>query len=187
MASASALHIKIKLIRNPLPAAVLARGLCVGSDLGDQLSVQRFFCAISRLGDGVFWYLMIMSLPLLMGSAGAWSAFHIAATGLITTVLYSALKAVMVRERPCISYPDITAFTAPLDRYSFPSGHTMNAVGFAVMFSAAVPALMWIVWPFTLLVAASRVILGMHYPSDVIMGAILGALVALGSLALFPV
>ena len=63
----------------------------------------------------------------------------------------------------------------------------MNAVGFAVMFSAAVPVLMWIVWPFTLLVAASRVILGMHYPSDVIMGAILGALVALGSLALFPV
>ena len=155
--------------------------------MGNQLSVQRFFCAISRLGDGVFWYLMIMSLPLLMGSAGAWSAFHIAATGLITTVLYSALKAVMVRERPCISYPDITAFTAPLDRYSFPSGHTMNAVGFAVMFSAAVPVLMWIVWPFTLLVAASRVILGMHYPSDVIMGAILGALVALGSLALFPV
>ncbi len=32
----------------------------------------------------------------------------------------------------------------------------------------------WVVWPFTLLVASSRVVLGLHYPSDVVMGALIG-------------
>ena len=155
--------------------------------MGRQLSVKRFFRLISRLGDGVFWYTLILSLPLLAGVYGAWAAVHVAATGLVTTLLYSLLKAKMTRERPCISFTDITPFTAPLDRYSFPSGHTMNAVGFSVMLSSAMPALMWIVWPFTLLVALSRVILGVHYPSDVLMGAFLGSLIALASLKLFPI
>src|SRR5690606_41010632 len=72
------------------------------------------------------------------------------------------------------------------DLYSFPSGHTMNAVNFAVLFSVFYPPLLWLVLPFTLLVGLSRVILGMHYPTDVLVGAVLGLLIAYSSLLLWP-
>ena len=51
--------------------------------------------------------------------------------------------------------------------------------------SAYYPALAAWVWPFTLLVAASRLVLGLHYPSDVVIGAVLGATIAGVSLVLF--
>ena len=66
----------------------------------------------------------------------------------------------------------------PLDQFSFPSGHTLHAVGFSVVAVAYFPVLIWLVLPFTLLVAASRVILGLHYPSDVLAGALVGLSIA---------
>jgi undecaprenyl-diphosphatase len=71
-----------------------------------------------------------------------------------------------------------------LDQFSFPSGHTMHAVSFSIVALAYFPALFWLVVPFATLVALSRPILGLHYPSDVIAGAALGAALAFGSLAL---
>ena len=75
--------------------------------------------------------------------------------------------------------------TPPLDEFSFPSGHTLHAVAFWVMLSAYYPGLSWPLGIFALLVALSRVILGMHYPSDVAVGASIGALSAWGILKLF--
>jgi undecaprenyl-diphosphatase len=69
----------------------------------------------------------------------------------------------------------------PLDRYSFPSGHTLHAVCFTLIVVAEQPPLAWLVVPFALLVALSRVVLGLHYPTDVAAGAVLGALIAWGS------
>ena len=73
---------------------------------------------------------------------------------------------------------------APLDRYSFPSGHTLHAVSFTVLATAYFPALGWVLVPFASLVAASRVVLGLHYPTDVLAGALLGTMLAGGALAL---
>jgi undecaprenyl-diphosphatase len=66
----------------------------------------------------------------------------------------------------------------PLDRYSFPSGHTLHAVLFTTIAVAYAPSLVFVLLPFTLLIAASRVVLGLHYPSDVIVGALLGWMIA---------
>ena len=68
---------------------------------------------------------------------------------------------------------------APLDEYSFPSGHTLHAVSFTLIAVHYYPKLAWLLLPFAVLVALSRVVLGLHYPSDVLAGALLGAGLAL--------
>jgi undecaprenyl-diphosphatase len=145
-------------------------------------SVRRFFAVVSRLGDGGFWYLLMLILAG-SGETLALVAAQMAVTGIIGTALYRQLKERLVRERPYVAHPGIELGTAPLDRYSFPSGHTLHAVSFTILATAAVPELAPILVPFTLLVAASRVVLGLHYPSDVLAGALLGALLAGTSLA----
>jgi len=154
--------------------------------MGYYRAIRLFFKGISRLGDGVFWYTLALLVPFIYGAEALYALGHITISALLCVALYSQLKNRLVRQRPFISFRDITAHTAPLDLYSFPSGHTMNAMNFAVLFCAFFPALFWLVVPFALLVALSRVILGMHYPTDVLVGAALGSLISLGSLALFP-
>ena len=72
----------------------------------------------------------------------------------------------------------ISQAAAPLDRYSFPSGHTLHAVSFAWQACAHFPELSWVLLPLTALIAGSRVVLGLHYPTDVLAGAIIGAALA---------
>jgi undecaprenyl-diphosphatase len=98
--------------------------------------------------------------------------------GAIGAAIYKVLKNKLVRERPFIGLIGIECAMPPLDRYSFPSGHTLHAVLFSTIAVSHVPDLAIVLLPFTLLIAASRVVLGLHYPSDVIVGALLGWTIA---------
>ncbi|MEW6589493.1 MAG: phosphatase PAP2 family protein [Pseudomonadota bacterium] len=140
--------------------------------------------AASRLGDGVFWYALMGSLVAWHGLAALPAVLHMIAAGLAGTLLYKWLKGATERPRPYQVCPTICCLTAPLDRFSFPSGHTLHAVVFSLVVTAYYPALGWLVWPFTALVAASRLVLGLHYMSDVAVGALLGASVAMLALAI---
>lgn len=150
--------------------------------------VGQFFVAISRLGDGPLWYALILSLPLSLGELGVVPAVQMALTSLAGVLLYRFLKERAVRERPFITFGgDIRCVCAPLDRYSFPSGHTLHAVSMAIIISAHFPLWGPAVFAFAALVALSRVVLGLHYPSDVAVGAFMGFVLAKASLWLAPV
>ena len=138
--------------------------------------VRVFFKIASRLGDGVIWYALMLALPLLYGAEGLRVAAIMLATGAVGLALYKFLKRTFVRERPFIRHAGISLAGAPLDRYSFPSGHTLHAVAFTWMAVAAFPALGIVLLPLALAIAASRVVLGLHYPTDVLVGALLGAI-----------
>jgi undecaprenyl-diphosphatase len=141
-------------------------------------AVRRLFRVASRLGDGVIWYTLIASLPLLYGERGIVPALQMALTGLAGLLLYRYLKRVFVRERPFITHAAITRVGVPLDRYSFPSGHTLHAVSFTTTAVAYFPELGWVLVPIASLIAMSRVVLGLHYPTDVLAGAAIGATLA---------
>jgi len=135
----------------------------------------------------VFWYILIFLLPAIYGEAAIMSSVRMAAVGIADVLLYEYLKSCLVRERPYISLSGIVPGTPALDRYSFPSGHTLHAVSFTILATSGFPELAWSLVPFATLVAASRVVLGLHYPSDVAAGAIIGATLAMVGMVVFPV
>ena len=96
------------------------------------------------------------------------------ATAALTFLLYRGLKAAVARPRPFEQVEGLRPRVAPLDRWSFPSGHTTHAVAFTMVAGQTYPGLLWVLLPFTLLVMVSRVALGLHYPSDVAAGALCG-------------
>jgi len=140
--------------------------------------VRQLLRLVSRLGNGVFWYALMFVLSVTQGRAGLETALHMLAAGGIGLIVYKLLKSATGRPRPYQVLRDIRAGIDPLDAFSFPSGHTLHAVAFSVVAVFYVPALAPVLVPFTLLIGLSRVVLGLHYPSDVLAGAILGAGVA---------
>lgn len=162
-------------------SSVLARcsrvdaSLCVRINRLARMSfVRRLFCVVSRLGDGVFWYTLMGLLLISQREAALRPVAHMIVTGLVGLALYKWLKHKTLRPRPCDLHPVILRGTEPLDQFSFPSGHTLHAVCFGTVAIAYFPWLAPWVLPFVLLVALSRIVLGLHYPSDVLAGAAIG-------------
>jgi undecaprenyl-diphosphatase len=149
--------------------------------------VRGLFAAVSRLGDGVFWYTLVLLLPVIYGEAGWMPALRMAVVGFAGVALYKYLKTRLVRERPYIAFAGIVPGTKALDRYSFPSGHTLHAASFTALIVESFPELAWLCLPFATLVAMSRVVLGLHYPSDVVAGAIMGLGLAVLGMIVMPI
>ena len=143
------------------------------------------FAIASRLGDGVFWYSLMLLLPFLYGRQDLTLSLLMAGHGAACTLLYKAIKHGTKRPRPCAHDVRLALTVPPLDVFSFPSGHTLHAVGFTILTGWYHPELLWVLAPFTGLVAASRMVLGLHYPSDVLAGAAIGAGMAAAALAAF--
>lgn len=141
--------------------------------------VRNFFMAISRLGDGVFWY-SLMTLMLCVDPGHALlPVFHMVLAGFIGTLVYKWLKARTLRPRPFKVHQQISLRSIPLDQFSFPSGHTLHAVIFSMVAIHYYPMLSIGLLPFTFLIGLSRPILGLHYPSDVLVGGFIGILISI--------
>ena len=157
----------------------LDSNLCIAVNQTSQVRLIRdLFRLVSRLGDGLFWYSLMLLILLFEGSEGLLPVLHMALAGLSGTLLYKWLKGKTLRPRPFEVHQDIFMTGKPLDKFSFPSGHTLHAVVFGLGAINYYPALSFIIMPFVSMVALSRVVLGLHYPSDVLAGALIGSLIA---------
>jgi undecaprenyl-diphosphatase len=138
-----------------------------------------FMICATRLGDGWLWYAIGVGLVffggpsrfLAIGSAGCAALFGI--------LLFRVLKRVSKRQRPCELEPHCWSMTQPPDEFSFPSGHTITAFAVAVVLGSFYPHLELGLLAAATSIAASRIILGMHFLSDVLAGTAIGILVGL--------
>ena len=143
--------------------------------------MRAYVIASTRAGDGWLWYAMGIGV-LLFGGENRFRALGAAGAGAVLSILlFMAVKRFTGRRRPCEIEPHCWATLLPPDQFSFPSGHTMTAFAVAIPFSLFYPELTAGLLFCALSVAVSRILLGMHFLSDVVAGAILGT--GLGYLA----
>jgi undecaprenyl-diphosphatase len=142
-------------------------------------ALLRWMTWSTRLGDGWLW--AVVGLALLLGGPRQWPRlFACAASAALANVLVVALKGRVKRARP--AHRPSNSFFGGMERdwnfdeFSFPSGHALNAFALAATLGLAVPLL----WPLLLFVAlsiaASRVVLGVHFLTDALAGSLLGLL-----------
>jgi undecaprenyl-diphosphatase len=141
--------------------------------------------AATRAGDGWLWYVLGLCI-LLFGGNGRLTAIAAAGSAAIVGIgLFVSLKKVSGRKRPCEIEPHVWANLLPPDRFSFPSGHTITAFAVAIAIGTFYPVLLGPLLFCALLIAMSRILLGMHFLSDVLVAALLGTGLALTSHAVF--
>ena len=151
----------------------------------EQTWVRRYFQIVSRLGDGIAWYLLGAVIVMAEGAQGVPAISHLLVMAVTTSLLYRYLKKWTKRPRPFANDNRIHVWTAPLDEFSFPSGHTLHAVSFTLVTLAYYPMLAAVLVPLAISIALSRVVLGLHYPSDVFAATVIGSVFAWGSFFIF--
>lgn len=136
----------------------------------------RFWArAATKAGDGWIWALFGLGI-LLFADVDRFAALCAGGLATALSVLsFMCLKHITGRRRPCHIEPHCWATLLPPDQFSFPSGHTMTAFAATTSLSLFYPALLAALLFFALSIAISRILLGMHFLSDVVAGAVIGS------------
>lgn len=147
--------------------------------------IRYWMIAATRMGDGWLWY-ALGALVLVFGGAQRYIAFSAAGSAAIVGVfVFKLLKRISQRPRPCEIEAHCWSRILPPDRFSFPSGHTMTAFSIALVLSYFYPGLEFPLFFFAISIAFSRIVLGMHFLSDVLGGVVLGILLGCAALTGF--
>lgn len=147
--------------------------------------IRFWMLTATRMGDGWLWYSLGALLLAFGGSRGYVAAGAGGSAAIVGIFVFKALKKLSHRPRPCQYEPHCWAKVLPPDQFSFPSGHTMTAFSIALVVSYFYPGLEAPMYFLAISIAISRVVLGMHFLSDVLAGAVLGSALGLGSIVTF--
>jgi undecaprenyl-diphosphatase len=140
-------------------------------------------CA-TRGGDGWLWYGMGAVILLFGGPMRFLAVAAAAVAASLGIAIFLNLKKATGRKRPCTFEPHCWATLLPPDQFSFPSGHTITAFAVAVSLSRCYPNLAVGLLFCAISIAASRILLGMHFLSDVLAGAAIGTILAYAATSL---
>ncbi|MBK9167412.1 MAG: phosphatase PAP2 family protein [Bryobacterales bacterium] len=137
--------------------------------------VRVWMLCATRGGDGWLWYAMALILLLAGGQERFTAVGASVLASAFSIFLFLRLKKLAGRRRPCMFQPHCWTSLLPPDQFSFPSGHSMTAFAFVVPLIQYYPSLAAGLLFCAASVAVSRILLGMHFLSDVLAGSILGA------------
>jgi undecaprenyl-diphosphatase len=143
---------------------------------------RRLMVVITRLGDGWLWFMGLAALSCTMTPGLAFRRLALAAA--LTNLTLIVMKRTCRRSRPAelglaIGSPRFAPELLAFDRFSFPSGHSLNAFAATTVLAAHFPLAAPFLLPLAASIAASRVFLGRHFLGDVLVGALIG--VAIGA------
>jgi undecaprenyl-diphosphatase len=134
---------------------------------------------ITHLGGATFTIaITLLLIAFFSGVIRSWAIqalISLASSHLIVRIVKSGYP----RQRPYLTLPDTRTFPHPLKDYSFPSGHTTASFSIVVVFALYSSLLTILLMPLALIVGISRMYLGLHYPTDCIIGALLGSFTSL--------
>jgi undecaprenyl-diphosphatase len=147
----------------------------------------RVFMILStRMGDGWLWYATGVGV-LIWGGRLRYVAIGSAGLAVLSGILvFLVLKRISHRKRPCRWEPHCWSSILPPDQFSFPSGHTITAFAIAISLGSFYPDFMVALLLVAVSIAASRIILGMHFLSDVLAGSAIGIGLGYTFLYFFP-
>jgi undecaprenyl-diphosphatase len=144
------------------------------------LWMRRWMVFASRAGDGWGW-LVFGAAILIWGGERRFTALEGAFVSVLAgQAVFNVVKRLTGRTRPCATESSCWATLLPPDRFSFPSGHTISAFAVAVPLGLSYPLLLPLLIFCAMSVASSRVLLGLHYLSDVLAGIVIGCLLGMG-------
>ncbi|HEM49352.1 MAG TPA: phosphatase PAP2 family protein [Caldithrix sp.] len=152
------------------------------SQLNRRYVIDKAFFLITRLGDGPLYVIagiLLIATPVQDGFKIVYIAILAYA---IELPIYFVVKKYVKRLRPFEKMQNINHLIAPPDKYSFPSGHTAAAFVMAIVFSNHFSVLSPGLYILAGLIGISRVYLRVHYPTDIVAGAVLGIISANTSL-----
>lgn len=147
--------------------------------------IRLWMIVATRGGDGWIWYAMGLVI-LLFGGQQRFAAVAAAAVAAgVGSAVFLYVKRKTCRKRPCHIAPHCWAQLLPPDQFSFPSGHSITAFSVAVSLGMFYPTLLYGLLFCAFSIAVSRILLGMHFLSDVVVGSGLGAMLGYGAYMLF--
>jgi len=146
--------------------------------------IRLWMICATRGGDGWLWYAMGLVILLFGGPERLLALGSSSLAAGLGILVFLQLKRVTGRKRPCAIEPSCWARLLPPDQFSFPSGHTITAFAVSIPMIEFYPSLTVGLLFCACSIALSRILLGLHFLSDVIAGAAIGVLLGFGAFAL---
>ncbi len=162
------------VIAPPARAGIDRRLFKLINDLPHSATTDRYVSVLSDLGEGLGWVAGGVGLAMLGGPKGRRAGVATAVASLAATyVVQTRVKPLFRRERPFVNRDARVVGTRPAD-HSFPSGHTASSFAAATALAFYYPRSAPLAYTLATAVAASRVHLGVHFPSDTAVGGVIG-------------
>ncbi|WP_031500280.1 phosphatase PAP2 family protein [Bryobacter aggregatus] len=146
--------------------------------------VRLWMIGATRGGDGWLWYAVGLFILAFGGEERFVAVGSSTLAALAGVVFFLWAKRFTGRRRPCALEPHCWSTLLPPDQFSFPSGHTITAFAIITPLLAFYPELSLELGFCAVSIAASRILLGMHFLSDVVAGAAIGTLLGTISVSL---